>query len=111
MHTSSSPSSILARGAIFIPPPYNGVLANAANREGRLLRVAQDAFSPLLSADVRTFICSAEKVKTVGARLSRYPPCPRSQRGRRLARLATSPSRPTPATQQKYRVPRGMELL
>ena len=39
----------------------------------------------------------------LGAKLSAYPPCPRSHRGHPFARRATSPSSPTPATQQKYR--------
>jgi hypothetical protein len=34
-----------------------------------------------------------------------YPPFPRNQRGSPFARRATSPSKPTPAMQQKYRGP------
>src|SRR5580698_8858975 len=53
----------------------------------------------LIGAEI--FTGNGANRNTDGIRLSAYPPCPRSHRGKRFARRATSLSRPTPATQQK----------
>ncbi len=69
-------------------------------QDRRLVAASRPAFAA--STGVRIFNGTGANFKIVGTRLITYPPCPRSQRGRRLARRATSPSIPTPATQQKY---------
>ena len=107
MQTSSRPSSILARRRDLHPAAERGSIGESGQDRGLIAAVGPACvFAVACLAAVgrlRIFIGNGANVKMVGARLSTYPPCPRSQRGNPLARWATSPSRPTPATQQKYR--------
>src|SRR5262249_18063644 len=94
MQRSSLPSSSFARGAIFMPPPYAGALAIAA-------RIVGLNDSTALPFDEILIGKGAKRRNSRGAERA-YPPCARTHLGRLLARLAISPSRPIPATQQKY---------
>ena len=94
--TSRRPSSSLACGAIFIPPPYVGALAKAAT----MMRLpgAESKSSPLT---LEILVARGTNFNNAGSKLKAYPPCARSHCGSRLARRAISASRPMPATQQK----------